>query len=126
MKRLTLNVTTASDGSASVLMPRITGGKIHSIHYVKHGVTPYTDGVDFTITVNTTGENVWTETNVNASTVRYPRAPTHTQAGVAAVYASGGEGVRAPVALASDQIRIAIANGGDTKIGTFYALVDDM
>ena len=40
------------------------------IQYVK---TDYTDGVDFTITTETTGQTLWTESNVNAAAVKAPR-----------------------------------------------------
>lgn len=121
MRRQKLTVTTASDGTVVAYSPRIAG-KIHAIHYVK---TDFADGVDFTITAEATGENIWTESNVNASTVRYPRAATHSQAGVAALYASGGTGVLEPVAIANDRVKISIAQGGNAKSGTFHILVDE-
>ena len=89
MRRFKLTVTTAADGTVTASTPRLAG-KLNSIHYVKHGVTPYADGVDFTITSEATGETLWTEANVNASAVRYPRAATHSVAGVASLYAAGG------------------------------------
>lgn len=123
MRRVTIPVVTAGDQTAVVYSPRISG-KVHSIHYVKDGTTPFTDGVDFTITSAATGESLWTEANVNASASRYPRAPTHSGAGVASLYAAGGTAVQAPIALGNDQVKIAIAQGGATKLGTFIVLVD--
>jgi acyl-coenzyme A synthetase/AMP-(fatty) acid ligase len=105
MRRFIMAVITAADGTATVRSPRVAG-KIHSIRYVK---TDFADGVDFAITADATGENIWTESNVNATTDRYPRAPTHSQAGAAALYASGGTGVLAPIAIASDKVKIVIA-----------------
>lgn len=124
MRRHIVTVTTAADGSATAYSPRGVNGKVHQIEYVKHGVTPFADGVDFTITGEATGVNLWTESNVNASAVRAPRQPLHSQAGVAALYAAGGTAVQEPVALANDRVKIVIASGGDTKIGTFHILVD--
>ncbi len=121
MRRYKLTVTTASDGTAVAYTPRLAG-EVHSIQYVKGD---FADGVDFTITSEATGENIWTESNVNASAVRYPRAPTHSQAGAAALYASGGTGVLARIAVASDRVKVSIAQGGATKTGTFHILVDD-
>jgi hypothetical protein len=120
IRRYEVTVTTAADGTATAYSPRIAG-KIHSIRYVK---TDFADGVDFAITANATGENIWTESNVNATADRYPRAPTHSQAGVAALYAAGGTGVLAPIALASDKVKIVIAQGGNVKTGTFHILVE--
>jgi hypothetical protein len=120
MKRVIVNVVTAADGSATAYSSYISG-KIHSIHYVK---TDFADGVDFAITADRTGEGIWTESNVNAAAVRYPRAATHSTAGVASLFAAGGTAVQAPVALASDRVKIVIAQGGNAKLGAFYILVD--
>jgi hypothetical protein len=120
MRRQKVTVTTAADGSATAYSPRLSG-KIHSIHYVKGD---YTDGVDFAITAEATGENLWTESNVNASTVRYPRAPTHSQAGVAALYAASGTAVSDKPGIANDRVKIVLAQGGASKSGTFHILVD--
>lgn len=125
MKRYTVSVTTAADGTATAYSPRGVRGKIHQVEYVKPGAGGFDNGVDFTITGEATGVNIWTEANVNASAVRAPRQPTHSQVGAASLYAAGGTAVEAPVALANDRIKIAIAQGGDTKTGTFHVLVDD-
>lgn len=120
MRRYKVTVNTASDGTATAYSPRLSG-KVHQIEYVK---TDFADGVDFTITGEATGVSLWAESNVNASAVRHPRAPTHSQAGVAALYASGGTAVGEPVALGSDRVKIVIAQGGNAKVGTFHILVD--
>lgn len=124
MRRYKVSVTTAADGTATTYTPRFDG-KIHSIHYLKDGSNGYANGVDFTITAEATGENIWTESDANASTVRYPRAPTHSQAGVASLYAAGGTAVQAPVGMASDRVKIALAQGGASKVGVFHVLVDN-
>jgi glutamine cyclotransferase len=123
MKRYKVTVTTASDGTATAYTPRVSG-KVHQIEYVKHGSTPFDDGVDFTITGETTGIGLWTESNVNASAVRAPRQATHSQVGAASLFASGGTAVQDRVALANDRVKIAVASGGNAKVGTFYVLVD--
>jgi hypothetical protein len=61
---------------------------------------------------------------VNASAAVYPRAPTHSQAGAASLYAAGGTAVQSPIGLASDRVKIALAQGGATKTGAFHILVD--
>src|SRR5689334_15742205 len=104
-RRFTVSVTTASDGSATAYSPYLSG-RLSAIHYVKPGAASYTDGVDFTITAEATGETLWTESNVNASATRYPRAATHSTAGVAALYASGGTAVQAQIALSRDRVKI--------------------
>ncbi|MCV9960391.1 hypothetical protein OIU34_00630 [Pararhizobium sp. BT-229] len=120
MRRYKVTLTTAADGTVTGYTPRVSG-KLHSIHYAK---TDYAAGVDFTITSEATGESLWTQANVDASAVVYPRAATHTNAGVAALYAAGGTAVQDRPALASDRVKIAIAAGGNAKVGTFHVLVD--
>lgn len=119
MRRFKVTVTTDGSGAATAYTPRLQG-ELHSIHYVK---TDFANGVDFTITSEATGESLWAESDVNASAVRYPRQATHSNAGVAALYAAGGTAVQARSALASDRIKIVIAQGGATKTGTFHFLV---
>jgi hypothetical protein len=123
MRRYKVTVTTASDGTATAYTPHISG-KVHSIQYIKDGTTPYTNGVDFTLTTEATGESLWAENDVNATAVRYPRAATHSQVGVAALYAAAGTGVFDKVALANDRIKIVLASGGATKVGAFHFLID--
>jgi hypothetical protein len=123
MRRFKMTVTTASDGTATAFSPRVNG-KLHSIQYIKDATIPYTDGVDFTVTAETTGESILTESNVNASAVRYPRAPTHSQVGAAALYATGGTPISDKVAVAGDRVKIAIAQGGSAKVGAFQILID--
>jgi len=119
MRRYKVTVTTAADGSATAYTPRLAG-ELDAIHYVK---TDFADGVDFTITSEATGESLWTDTNVNASEVVRPRAPVADQSGAARLYASGGTAVSDRIALASDRIKIVIAQGGNAKSGVFHFLV---
>lgn len=121
MKRVIIPVTTDSGGAATAY-GRIVG-KVHSISYVKPGSNSYADGVDFTITDNSTGENIWTQSNVNASVTVYPRAPVHSRAGVGLLYAAAGEVVADKVAVVG-QVKIVLAQGGNAKNGTFHFLVD--
>lgn len=108
-------VTTASDGTATAYSDQVNG-LLSQIRYVK---TDFPDGVDFTITAEATGETLWTESDVNASATRAPRQATHSTAGAAALYAGGGAAVNDLIAV-SGRVKIVIANGGDTKTGTFH------
>jgi len=123
MRKLKLAVTTAADGTATAFMNKVSGN-IHSVQYVKDGANAYADGVDFTLTAESTGESIWNEANVNASAIRYPRAPVHTQAGAAALYATGGTAVLDKIAISNERIKIAVSQGGNTKTGSFVVLVD--
>jgi len=123
-RRFEVDVTTASDGSATVYSPYLSG-RLSSIQYVKPGSGSYDDGVDFTITAEATGETLWTESNVNATKYCYPRAATHSTAGVASLYASGGTAVQDAIRLGRDRVKIALASGGNAKTGTFHIVVEN-
>ncbi len=75
------------------------------------------------MTGETTGASIWTESSVNASAERLPKQATHSTAGVAALYASGGTAVLDYIPIANERIKIAVTSGGDTKVGTFYITV---
>lgn len=118
--RQTIAVTTAADGSATAYSEVFTG-KISQIRYVK---TDFATGVDFTITLEATGETVWTQLNVDATATVAPRQATHSTAGVAALYAAAGSAVNDKIAAASDRLKIVIASGGNAKTGTFYLVTE--
>lgn len=119
-ERHVVSITTASDGSATAYSPVVTG-KLSRIRYAK---TDFANGVDFAITAESTGEALWTGTDVNASATVAPRQPTHDTVGAAALYAAGGSGVLDKIALANDRVKIVIASGGDTKTGTFHIFME--
>lgn len=116
-------VTVASNGSqvGTGYTPYVSG-YIESIQYVKDN---YTDGVDFTVTAEATGEAIWTGTNVNAAATVRPRAPTHSTAGVASLYADTGTAVNDKIAVSRDRVKIAIAQAGASKSGSFVVTVSD-
>lgn len=120
VRRFVVSVTTDSSGDATAYTPKCSG-RLISIRYVK---TDFTDGVDFTITAETSGETLWTESNVNASATRHPRAATASTAGAASLYASGGTAVNDKIGLADDRVKIVVGSGGDTHTGTFHVTID--
>lgn len=121
MRRYKVTLTTAADGTVIGYTPRIAG-EIVAVQYVK---TDFAAGVDFAITSEATGETIWAESDVNVSKACYPRAAVHTTVGVAALYAAGGVAVLDKIGLASDRVKISIAQGGNAKIGTFHVVVSD-
>lgn len=121
IRRFVVPVTTDGSGDATAYSPCLSG-YIHQIQYVK---TDFADGVDFTITGETTGQTIWTQSDVNAAVVKAPRQATHSTAGVAALYASGGTAVNDRVALGRERVKIVIAQGGASKSGAFHITVDD-
>lgn len=120
-RRFVVNVTTAADGSYTGYTPFLSG-KVAAIHYVKNN---FTDGVDFTITAEATGETLWTEANVNAAKVCMPRGATHSNAGVAALYASGGTAVNDLIRVSRDRVKIVLAQGGNATTGAFHVVIEE-
>jgi hypothetical protein len=120
IRRFTVPVTTAADGSATAYTPWLSG-YVQQIQYEKDD---FADGVDFTITADETGQTIWTEENVNASSVKAPRMATHNTAGVAATF-DDTRPVLDRIALSRDRVKIAIASGGNAKSGSFVVVVDD-
>jgi hypothetical protein len=121
IRRFNVPVVTDGSGNATVYSPYLSG-YIHEIHYIK---TDYTDGVDFTITAENTGETIWTQSDVNAATVKAPRQPTHSNVGVAALFASAGTAVNDRIALGRDRVKFVIGSGGANKTGNFLIVVAD-
>ncbi len=119
-ERHTLTVTTDSNGDATVYSPVVTG-RVLSIRYVK---TDYAAGVDFTITADVSAEGLWTETNRDSSETVAPRMPTQDAVGGDLFYeAANSEAVIDHIVLANDRVKIVVANGGDTKVGTFHIII---
>jgi hypothetical protein len=98
----------------------VVTGRIQTIRYVK---TDFANGVDFTVTAEATGETIWTQNDVNASATVAPRQPTHSTAGAAALYAAGGAAVNDHIVLATDRVKVVVAQGGATKSGTVVVIV---
>lgn len=108
IKRTTVAVTTAADGSATGYSEELNG-LLSTIQYAK---TDYADTVDITVTEEDTGLVIWSEENVTASTTRAPRMLTHSSAGAASAAAEGLIPIRG-------RIKIVLANGGNAKLGSF-------
>lgn len=119
-KRYVVSVTTDGSGDATSYTP-VLSGRLAQIHYVK---TDFADGVDFTISSEATGEGLWTDTNINASATRAPRLLNYTTAGVAALYAATFGVYECQIVLASDRVKIVVAQGGATKTGTFHIVME--
>lgn len=115
-KRLSVVVTTDSSGDGTGYVD-VDYGLLSQIRYVKND---FANGVDFAITVEGTGEGLWTQSDVNASATKAPRQATHGVDGAAALFASGGTAIQDKIAIVQDRIKVVVAQGGDTKTGTFH------
>lgn len=119
--RSTIPVTTAADGTATAYSP-VLSGKVVSITYIPDGATPYDNTVDFTITVEATGQGLWTQSNLSAGATVAPRQPINDLVGGAALYAAGGLAVHDDIIIALDRVKIMLAQGGNAKTGSFVVV----
>ena len=120
-ERHSVTLLTDGSGNAEAWSPVVTG-RLLAVHYVKPGAGGFDNGVDFDVTIESTGEAVWSQDDVNASAAVYPRAQVHDTAGAGATY-DGTAKVLEPVTLANDRVKIAVAQGGSAKSGTFLLIV---
>lgn len=103
-----VTVTTDASGDATVYSDPIAG-KLHAIIYKK---TDFADTADFTITDEDTTASLWTQANVTASVTKYPRLIAQAAAGTDLT----GWYVEPVV---TGRAKVVVAQGGDTKTGTF-------
>lgn len=121
VERHAVTVTTGA-ATGEGYTPVLTG-RLISIRYVKPDSGGYSDGVDFIVTAETSGLTLWDQDDVNSSVTVAPRQATHDNAGAEAVYASAGETVLDHFYIAGERIKVAIADGGDGKTGTFHITI---
>ena len=120
-RRETISLTTAADGTGTAF-GSVQSGKVVSITYVPDGTTPYDNTVDFTLTVESTGQGLWTESNIAAGKTVAPRQPIYDQVGGGALYAAGGTAIRDDIVIALDRVKIALVQGGNVKSGSFIVV----
>lgn len=130
-RRYATTVTADSSGNATAYIPEAQGellsGTLRSIRYDRGSTsTMFSTGADFTITVEASGQGVWSGTNVGGvSATKSPGIAVHSTAGTALTYGTTvATGVQVcPIALGSDRLKIVIAQGGNAKSGTFHAVI---
>ena len=115
-----VTVTTAADQTGTGYTAENIHGRVLAVKYAK---VDFADTVDFTITSELTTQNIWVESNVTANKTVYPRVACHDTVGVAAEVATGFA-VRDTVPLANERVKIAVAQGGIVKSGTFTIIVE--
>ena len=119
VSRQIVDVTTATGGGVTAYTGNVNG-RLASVIYVKDGTAPLASTADFTLTAEGTGEAILAVTNINATATWRPRAATHDVVGAASLYAAGGEPVEGLIDMASDRVKIVVAQGGNTKVGRFH------
>ena len=117
-----VTIAVAADGSGTGYTP-VVNGRVLAISYIKPTSGGYADTVDFDIETEDSLVEIWDEDNVTASKAVFPRAGTHTTAGIAALYAAVGEPVLDYIPICNERIKITVANGGTAGTGTFHVIV---
>jgi hypothetical protein len=124
LKLHTIALTTASDGTLTVYSTKPVTGFIERIHYTPDGTVPLDNTADITITAKDSGGAILTITNqAQAATDYAPRQATHSVTGVAALFAAGGLAVNDRIPIATDFLKVVVAQGGNAKKGTLYFYV---
>ena len=113
----TVEVTTATGGDATAYTPVVTG-RISAVKYTKATGTPFASTADFTITTDDTGQNVWVDSNINATETVYP-----VQIANLASTGAASTLTEVPVYAAGERVKITIAQGGNTTNGTFTVVI---
>jgi len=117
VERHVVDVATATGGGVTAYTPVVTG-RIAAIRYVKDGTTPLASTSDFTITTDESAQNLWVDSNINASENVYPViAGNLAGTGAASVLAE------VPVYASRERVKIVVAQGGNTKVGRFIVVV---
>jgi len=123
IKAFTASVTTGEDETGTAYTNAVNG-RILEVAYTKDATAPFTNGVDFVVTSETTSQAIWSQENVNATAIVRPRQAVHSTAGVALNYNDeSDEPVCEPVYVADERIKIAVAQGGKAKTGAFTVIV---
>jgi hypothetical protein len=123
VERHVVNIVTDAAGAATAYTTNAISGRIAGIAYIPDGATPFDNTVDFTITVESTGEAILSKSNVAAAFAAYPRVPTHDTSGAAALYAAGGAAVLDGILVSKDRVKIVVAQGGNVKSGQIAIIV---
>ena len=126
---VTITVNASGDGTNYIDLTDVgSGGRILSIHYTVTA-SPYleptspTNGFDFTITTETTLQNLWVETGITGAKTVAPRQATHNTIGVASNYStSNSEPVEDYIFATNERIKIVVASAGNATSGTFRVL----
>jgi len=121
VQKYVVNATTNASGDAVVYTP-VINGRVLSIQYIKPTSGGYDDGVDFDVATEDTAVAIWSQDDVNVSAMVAPRQPTHTSAGVAALYAAEGTGVNDYFYVANERLKITVDAGGSATTGQFVVL----
>lgn len=113
----TVVVTTAAGGGATAFTSGPVRGTVQMITYTRSTGSPFASTVDFAITTEDTGQNLWTQANRNSTQTVYPLTEGDLNDGTESAL------VEVQMSAAFERLKIVIAQGGDTQSGTFVFVV---
>lgn len=123
VERHEVAVLTDGSGDFSGFTPLVSG-RVWQVCYTPDGTSPLDTGADLDITGESSGVVIANHDNIGtAAFTRAYRQATHGVDGSASLYAAAGEPVETPVVVANERIKVAIAQGGAAKQGTFHIYV---
>ena len=117
IQRHDVAVTTSTGGSATAYSP-VVMGKVAAVVYTSGGASGFASTADIAVTTETTGQNIWTQSNVTASVVKYPVTTAQVPAG------TNSSLTEKQIPVADERIKIVIAQGGNAKVGTFTVVIE--
>lgn len=119
VKKESVSITTDASGDATGEITVPLNGRVLQVDI---DTGDWASTVDVTVKVARTQQQILAA-SPSADANYAPRQATHTTAGAAALYASGGIAVLDYLFLADDTLEITIAQGGNTKTGTITVQV---
>ena len=116
--RETVVITTATGGGAVAYTATAYRGDVRAIVYTSAtAAVAFASTVDFTIVGEESGITIWKQDNITASRTVYPVAPAITATGAASTI------LQRPIPLTGERIKFTLAQGGNTKRGSFVVVV---
>ena len=124
VQRHTVALAVDASGDQTTYTTDNITGRVLQIRYVPDASTPLDTGADLTITGETTGTAIITITNIGTSAIAYaPRLAICGITGTASLFAAGGTAVQDQIYIANERVKIVVAQGGASKLGTLYLTV---
>lgn len=115
VERHTITVTTATSGAGIGYSPVVTG-RVAALRYTK-ATGGLASTSDLTITTETSAQSLWSATNINATTTVHPVAVANLPSGASSSL------TEVPIFAANERIKVEVAQGGNTKTGTFTVIM---
>jgi hypothetical protein len=120
MQLVTIVALTNSSGDFTTTISGAAGWLLQ-YRYLPDGTAPLATGADIDLVGSTSGFVYVNQDNIGTSAFqKLPRHATHDETGTASLYAGSGEPVEDAMAVGGESLTFSVAQGGDTRRGTFY------